>query len=75
MQNNKDNNYLVFMHILINMHKYLLIIITLNIMINMRKYWYKYVFVNKYQCCVCTWFRTYYLCKCKSHNEIYLYAM
>jgi hypothetical protein len=34
MQNNKDNNYLVFTHILINM----------------RKYWYKYLFVNKYQC-------------------------
>jgi hypothetical protein len=27
------------------------------------------------QCCVCKWFGTYTLCKCKSHNEIYLHSM
>jgi hypothetical protein len=31
MLNNKGSNYLLFMHILINMNKCLLIIITLNI--------------------------------------------
>ncbi len=29
----------------------------------------------KNQCCVCKCFGTYTLCKCKSHNEIYLHSM